>query len=160
MSCNNRHSTIFSRFSTFVLAGLLCFAGSASADISLNAARVGAKDVPKIAEFYKTAFGLQEVQRIPMRDSFEIMLNFGSTVEEAKANSNAQVVLIPTEHVSADDEVAHIIFTVTDIHSVANAIKAAGGEIEREPFEFGKSGIMICMAKDPAGNHIELLQYH
>ena len=30
--------------------------------------------------------------------------------------------------------------------------------LEREPFEFGKTGIFIGMAIDPAGNHVELRQ--
>jgi predicted enzyme related to lactoylglutathione lyase len=31
--------------------------------------------------------------------------------------------------------------------------------MEREPFEYNKTGIWIAMLIDPAGNHIELLQY-
>jgi predicted enzyme related to lactoylglutathione lyase len=38
------------------------------------------------------------------------------------------------------------------------ALKAAGGKMEREPFEFGKTGIWIGMGIDPAGNHFEMIQ--
>ena len=51
-----------------------------------------------------------------------------------------------------------VVLNVTDKKSVVAALKAAGGRMEREPFEFGKTGILIGMAVDPAGNHIELIQ--
>jgi predicted enzyme related to lactoylglutathione lyase len=37
-------------------------------------------------------------------------------------------------------------------------VKAAGGKITREPSTFGNTGIRICMAADPAGNQIEMIQ--
>ncbi len=38
------------------------------------------------------------------------------------------------------------------------AVKAAGGKMDAEPKEFGKTGIMIGMLVDPAGNHVEMIQ--
>jgi predicted enzyme related to lactoylglutathione lyase len=56
------------------------------------------------------------------------------------------------------DDMAHIVFNTTDMTAAVKALKAAGGKMQREPFEYGKTGIFIGLAIDPAGNHIELLQ--
>jgi predicted enzyme related to lactoylglutathione lyase len=56
------------------------------------------------------------------------------------------------------DQVAHLIFDVTEMDSTVAAVKAAGGTVQREPFEFGDTGIRIGIVSDPAGNLVELLQ--
>ena len=38
------------------------------------------------------------------------------------------------------------------------AIKAAGGSMTADPRPFGKTGIMIGIGIDPAGNRIEMIQ--
>jgi|Laugrespbdmm15sn_2_1035079.scaffolds.fasta_scaffold25985_2 predicted enzyme related to lactoylglutathione lyase len=137
---------------------VLC-AGSASAQVSLNSTRVTAADEIATAEFYKQAFGMHEVNRINMAEGHvELMLNFGNNVEEAKANPAAQVVIMHSDAPSIDDPVAHVIFNVDDANATAAAIVAAGGTMEREPFEYANTGIFIGLAIDPAGNHLELLQ--
>ena len=45
------------------------------------------------------------------------------------------------------------------IAKAVSLIEAAGGKVEREPFQYGTTGIWIAMLIDPAGNHIELLQF-
>jgi len=141
-----------------IATGAIVATETMAAGVTLNSARVGAVDVPATATFYKTAFGMQEVQRIPMGKLVEIMLNFGDSVATAKANPSAQVVITPRDSNELKDTMAHVIFNVTDIKATAAAVVAAGGKMTREPFEFGKTGIMIGMATDPAGNAIEMLQ--
>lgn len=126
--------------------------------IKFNAARVTADDVAALGKFYEAAFGLKEVQRLQLPGGIEIMLNFGDTVAAAKANTNPQVVITHRAEKEPRDGVPHVIFDVTDIKTAVAAVKAAGGTFEREPFEFGKSGIFIAIAVDPAGNPVELLQ--
>lgn len=134
-------------------------AAATAGEVTLNAARVTAKDSVAIAQFYQAAFGLKEVQRLQVGKGVEIMLNFGATVDAAKANKNAQVVVMPRDSDSVEDPTAHLIFQVTDMAATVKSIKAAGGRMEREPFEFGKTGIHIGLGQDPAGNHFELLQF-
>jgi predicted enzyme related to lactoylglutathione lyase len=140
-------------------AGAMLAMASAQADISLNAVRVGAKDVATVAKFYQTAFGMWEVQRITAPNMLEIMLNFGANAEAAKAHKGSQVVIMSRAADDGVDTLAHVIFTVTDAAAVVKSVKAAGGKVEREPFEYNKTGIWIAMLIDPAGNHIELLQF-
>jgi predicted enzyme related to lactoylglutathione lyase len=145
-------------FARLGLGAALVMAMSAQAGVSLNATRVGAADVAALEKFYETAFGMQEVQRIQMPKSLEVMLNFGDTVAAAKANPGAQIVILHRESDDQQDKMAHVILNVTDIQATAAAITAAGGKMERAPFVFGNTGITIGLAVDPAGNHIEMLQ--
>ena len=126
--------------------------------ISLNAARVGGKDVAALAKFYQDAFGLKEVTRIELPGMLEIMMNFGNTVEEAKANRAAQIVIMPKSDTDGKDSVSHVVLNVTDIKAVVAAVKAAGGTIAREPANFGDTGMVFGFVADPAGNQIELIQ--
>ena len=147
---------------TRVLAGaattMLLASGVQAAGITFNAGRVTAPDVAATAKFYEAAFGLKEVQRLQLPGAIEVMLNFGDTVDAAKANRNAQVVIMHRDDKEPQDGVAHLIFDVTDVKAVTAAVKTAGGKVHTEPFEFGKSGIMIAVVLDPAGNHVELIQ--
>jgi predicted enzyme related to lactoylglutathione lyase len=139
-------------------AALLMVTGVAQAQVTLNSARVGAEDVAALEKFYMSAFGLQEVNRLPIGPNIEVMLNFGSDVAAAKANPAAQIVIMHRDSDALKDSVPHIIFNVTDINATVAKIKAAGGKMEREPFAFGNGGMMIGIAVDPAGNQIELIQ--
>jgi predicted enzyme related to lactoylglutathione lyase len=142
---------------TLVLSSALPLS-AAPAGVSLNAARVGAVDVAADAKFYQAAFGLQEVRRFEFPGGIEILMNFGSTVDAAKANTASQIVIMQRKADTADDTIPHLIFNVTDINATVTALKAAGGKMDGEPREFGKTGIMIGMAMDPAGNRIEMIQ--
>ena len=132
--------------------------GTAGAGVTLNAARVGAEDVPALAKFYESAFGLKEVNRLKMPNAVEIMMNFGATMDAAKTSTAAQIVIMHRDSDALKDSVPHLIFNVTDMKATVAAIKAAGGSVDREPQPFGNSGIVIGLAKDPAGNRIELIQ--
>ncbi len=144
-----------------ILAGacaMFALAGGAQAGVTLNAARVGAEDVAALARFYESAFGLQEVNRLEFPGMLEIMLNFGDTVAAAKANPGAQIVIMHRASNAIADPVPHLILDVTDIAATGAAVKAAGGSMDGEPRPFGKSGMVIGFAVDPAGNRIELIQ--
>ena len=137
----------------------LFFTNSAQAEVTLNAARVGAVDVPALAEFYKTAFGLHEVNRLEFPGVVEIMLNSGADADAARANRNAQVVIMSRESDEVQDAVPHLIFSVTDINAAAASVKDAGGKLDGDPQQFGDSGIFLVFGADPAGNRFELLQF-
>ena len=136
----------------------LLLSGVAQAAVTLNSARVGAEDVAALEKFYISAFGLQEVNKLQLGQQIEVMLNFGATVEAAKANTAAQIVIMHRDSNALADAVPHLIFNVTDMAATVSAIKAAGGKMQREPSGFGNTGIMIGIAVDPAGNLIELIQ--
>ena len=145
------------RLTTIASAALLVCA-SAHAQVSLNSIRVAAKDTVALATFYKAAFGMQEVNRIDVPGGPEIFVNFGGTVDAAKANKSEPVVLMHRDADDVKDPIAHVIFNVTDMTATVAAIKAAGGTMTGEPRPFRNTGIVIGIAIDPAGNRIELIQ--
>jgi predicted enzyme related to lactoylglutathione lyase len=149
----------FVRLTTiFGLTAALIGTAQAAGGVTLNAARVGAVDVAATAKFYEAAFGLQEVNRLEFRNQLEIMLNFGDSVAAAKANPNAQVVIMHRESNELKDPVPHLILNVMDVAATAAAVKAAGGTMAGDPRPFGNTGLVIGFAVDPAGNRIELIQ--
>jgi len=136
----------------------LLVATSATAQVTLNSVRVGAKDTEALAKFYKAAFGMQETNRINAPGGPEIFVNFGATVDAAKANKAEPVVLMHRDSDDLKDSIPHIIFNVKDMKATVAALTAAGGKMDGEPRPYGTTGIVIGMAIDPAGNRIELIQ--
>jgi predicted enzyme related to lactoylglutathione lyase len=102
---------------------------------------------------------MHEVQRITTPQFLEIMLDFGATVDAAKANAGADVVIMQRDADDGQDTMAHVVLTVTNMDAVVAAVRAAGGKMERDPFAYGTTGIRIGMGIDPAGNHFELIQF-
>ena len=140
------------------LAVALLLAGVASSQVTLNSVRVGAKDTAAVAKFYQTAFGMQEVNRIDAPGGPEIFVNFGATVDAAKANKNGPIVIMHRDSDDVKDPIAHVIFNVKDMAATVAAIKTAGGSMAGEPRPFRNTGVVIGIAIDPAGNRIEMIQ--
>jgi predicted enzyme related to lactoylglutathione lyase len=144
--------------SALALSSLLLFASAAHAQVTLNSVRVGAKDTVAVAKFYEAAFGMQEVNRIGAPTGPEIFVNFGGTIEAAKANKSNPIVIMHRDSDEIKDPVPHIILNVKDMASTVSAIKAAGGSMAGDPRPFRNTGTVIGIGMDPAGNRIELIQ--
>jgi predicted enzyme related to lactoylglutathione lyase len=145
-------------FTVLMTASFLALAGAARAQVTLNSVRIGAADTVALAKFYQAAFGMQEVNRIEIPGGPEIFVNFGATVEAAKANKGLSVVIMHRDSDATKDPIPHVIFNVTNMTATVAAIKAAGGSVDGEPRPFRNTGIVIGMAVDPAGNRVELIQ--
>ena len=142
---------------TAIFAGLL-LSGGAHAQVSLDSVRIEAKDTVALAKFYREAFGMQEVSRIENPGGTEIFVNFGATVDAAKANKSPQMILFHRDSDDVKDPTTHVIFSVKNMASAVAAVKAAGGTMTRDPRPFGNTGIVLGFAMDPVGNRIELIQ--
>ena len=140
------------------ISAALLLAGAAHAQVFLDSVRIAAKDTVALAKFYQAAFGMQEVNRIENPGGTEVFVNFGTTVEAAKANKMPLMVLFHRDSDDVKDPVPHIIFQVKDMAATVAAVKAAGGTMTGDPRPFRNSGIVIGFAIDPAGNRIELIQ--
>lgn len=142
------------RLACAALAAAMCCSAWA-ADISLGAMRVAAKDVPALAKFYQTAFGMHEVGRLKLGKGEDFILNFGADAAAAKASSAPQFIVMQREADTDADTVPHVIFYVADIKAVSAAVVAAGGKMG-QPIAF--NGMQIAFGNDPAGNRFELIQ--
>ena len=140
------------------ISAALLLAGAAHAQVSLDSVRVAAKDTIALAKFYQAAFGMQEVSRIVNPGGTEVFVNFGDTVEAAKANKNPQMILFHRDSDDLKDPIPHVIFAVKDMAATVAAVKAAGATMTGDPRPFGKTGTVLGFAVDPAGNRIELIQ--
>src|SRR5947209_6113924 len=143
---------------TLTLATVLLACASAEAQVTLNSVRIAAKDTVAVSKFYEAAFGMHEVNRIDVPGGPEVFVNFGATVEAAKANKSGPVVIMHRDSDEVKDPIAHVIFNVTDMTSTVAAVKAAGGTMTSDPRPFRDTGIVIGIAIDPAGNRVELIQ--
>jgi len=140
------------------ISAALLLSGAAHAQVTLNSVRIGAKDSVGLAKFYQSAFGMQEVNRIAGGGGPEVFVNFGATVESAKANKSEPIVIMHRDSDDLKDPIAHVILNVKDMAATVASIKAAGGSMTGDPRPFGNTGIVIGIAIDPAGNRIELIQ--
>jgi predicted enzyme related to lactoylglutathione lyase len=148
--------TIYS--TAILLSATLLLASAADAQVTLNSVRIGAKDTVALAKFYQTAFGMQEVNRINAAGGPEVFVNFGATIEGAKANKSEPIVIMHRDSDDIKDPIAHVILNVKDMAATVASIKAAGGSMTGDPRPFGNTGVVIGIAIDPAGNRIEMIQ--
>jgi predicted enzyme related to lactoylglutathione lyase len=140
------------------VAAALLLVDAARGQVTLNSVRVGAQDPAALAKFYEAAFGMWEVNRINAPGGPEIFVNFGGTIDAAKANKSEPIVIAHGDSDDSKDPIAHVILNVTDMAATVSALKAAGGSMAGDPRAFGNTGILIGIAIDPAGNRIELIQ--
>lgn len=146
------------RYTAGMAISALLIASAAHAQMSLDSVRIAAKDTIALAKFYQAAFGMQEVNRVVNPGGTEVFVNFGATVEAAKANKSPLMILYHRDSDDVKDPVPHVIFAVKDMAAAVAAIKAAGGTVARDPRPFGDTGTILGFAVDPAGNRIELVQ--
>ncbi len=137
---------------TLLLASAMC------GQVTLNSVRIGAKDSVALAKFYQAAFGMQEVNRIDAAGGPEVFVNFGATIESAKANKSEPIVIMHRDSDDIKDPIAHVILNVKDMKATVASIKAAGGSMAGDPRPYGNTGMVIGIAIDPAGNRLELIQ--
>ena len=140
------------------VSATLLLASATRAQVTLNSVRIGAKDTVSLAKFYQAAFGMQEVNRIDTPGGPEIFVNFGATIDAAKAIKSEPIVIMHRDSDDLKDPIAHLILNVKDMAATVAAIRAAGGSMAGDARPFRNTGIVIGIAIDPAGNRLELIQ--
>jgi len=152
--------TLMQRIFTTAIAvsATLLLASAAHAQVTLNSVRIGAKDTVSLAKFYQAAFGMQEVNRIDTPGGPEIFVNFGATIDAAKAIKSEPIVIMHRDSDDLKDPIAHLILNVKDMAATVAAIRAAGGSMAGDARPFRNTGVVIGIAIDPAGNRLELIQ--
>jgi len=119
----------------------------------LGATGIGVSDLKRSADFYIRALGMKQTQTFKLPYMDEIVLSH---------EGRSAIVLMHWTDGSArnyKDLPIKLVFYVTDPKAVAAQIRAAGGEITREPEPLPTLGnAMVGLGKDPDGYVIELLQ--
>ena len=152
------HYTTAITVSALLLLAMAAPAQVAPAQVKLDSVRIGAKDSVALEKFFQAAFTMQEVNRISTPSGPEVFVNFGATVDAAKANKSEPIVIMHRDSDDVKDPIAHVILNVKDMAATVAAVKAAGGSMAGDPRPFGNTGLVIGIAIDPAGNRLELIQ--
>src|SRR5262249_8541303 len=142
---------------TIAVYAALLLASSARAQVTLNSVRIGAQDTVALAKFYQTAFGMQEVNRIDTPGGPEIFVNFGATIDAAKANKAEPIVIMHRDSDELKDPIAHVIFNVKDMAATDAAIKAPGGVRAGGPPAVMNTGGDIGSVIHPGGKRVGII---
>lgn len=119
----------------------------------LTAVGIGVSDLEKSEAFYRDVLGMQRQQVFKLDYMDEVML--------AHEGRNAVILMHYTDGSKPNyrDNPVKLVFYVADPVALAGRIRAAGLEITREPAPIETlGGAVICLAKDPDGYVIELIQ--
>jgi predicted enzyme related to lactoylglutathione lyase len=131
----------------------------AQADNVVLAVRLSANDVPALAKFYQTTFGLKEIDHVG-EPSTEIIMRYGTSMDAAKAGSSPEFLVAKRDAGVNVDQMAHAIFHVSDIAATLAAARAAGATMmgDAASVPIGGAPIKIATIADPEGNVLELME--
>jgi hypothetical protein len=97
------------------------------------------------------------VQRIEQPTFLELMLDFGATVEAAKANNNGDLVIMQRASDDVKDELPHVVFNHRHGRHGGGTEGPLAARWNVSPSSSARP-IWIGMGIDPAGNHFEMIQ--
>jgi len=122
-------------------------------DDFLTAVGIGVSDLDRSEAFYRDVLGMKRTGTFHLDYMDEVML--------AHEGRSAVVLMHYTDGSNRNyrDNPVKLVFYVTDPVGLAGKIKADGLEVTHEPTpNAGMGGAVICLAKDPDGYVIELIQ--
>jgi lactoylglutathione lyase len=125
-----------------------------SSPVSLTAVGIGVADLDRSTRYYEEVLGMKKVRTFEVEDMNEVAL-----VHEG--GSNAVLLMHYTDGSARNyqDNPVKLVFYVADPAAIAAKVKAAGLEVTLEPTPLDiVGGAVVCLAKDPDGYMIELIQ--
>jgi lactoylglutathione lyase len=115
-------------------------------------------DLPAMAEFYKSVFGLKEVMRV--QDAIagqaidEVILSASGQMEP----SSSFVLLKFVDQAPPKSSDSILGFITSDLDDLLQRLQGAGGTIAQETRTMAELGLRVAFAKDPEGRLLELVQ--
>ena len=122
-------------------------------DDFLTAVGIGVSDLARSEAFYRDVLGMKRTGTFHLDYMDEVML--------AHEGRSAVVLMHYTDGSARNyqDNPVKLVFYVTDPAAIAAKVRAAGLEVTREPAPIESlGGAVVCLAKDPDGYVIELIQ--
>ena len=119
----------------------------------LTAVGIGVADLERSTRYYEQVLGMTKLRTLEVEYMDEVML--------AHEGRNAVVLMHYTDGSvrNYQDNPVKLVFYVTDPAAIAAKVKAAGLEVILEPAPLEiMGGAVVCLAKDPDGYTIELIQ--
>ncbi|HEY2706469.1 MAG TPA: VOC family protein [Caulobacteraceae bacterium] len=119
----------------------------------LTAVGIGVADLDRSTAFYRDVLGMKVMQTFKVEYMDEVML--------AHEGRNAVVLMHYTDGSERNyaNNPVKLVFYVVDPAPIVAKVKSAGLEVTREPAPIESlGGAVVCLAKDPDGYTIELIQ--
>lgn len=114
-------------------------------------------DLPAMANFYQSVFGLRQVMRVQEdlagEPIDEIIL---SPTGEMMPGSFILLKFVDRQPPAASDSI--LGFITDDLVALLQRVRANGGTVVQEPRTMAELGIKVGFAKDPEGRLLELVQ--
>ncbi len=117
--------------------------------------RVG--DLDRSIKFYTEVLGMQLLRKNDFPDGKFTLAFLGYGPEETHTVLELTHNWDVTEY-DLGDAYGHIALGVEDIYKACDTIKAAGGEVVREPGPMKHGTTVIAFIKDPDGYKVELIE--
>ncbi|UXI00371.1 lactoylglutathione lyase [Photobacterium sp. TY1-4] len=117
--------------------------------------RVG--DLDRAIEFYTDVMGMKLLRKHD-NEAYKYTLAFVGYSDESEGAVIELTYNWGTTEYDMGNAFGHIAIGVEDIYATCDAIKAAGGNITREPGPVKGGTTHIAFVKDPDGYQIELIQ--
>ena len=117
--------------------------------------RVG--DLDRSIEFYTKVLGMQLLRRNDYPDGEFTLAFLGYGPEETHTVLELTYNWGVSEY-ELGDAYGHIALGVEDIYKACDTIRAAGGEVIREPGPMKHGKTVIAFIKDPDGYKVELIE--
>ncbi|MEJ2763229.1 lactoylglutathione lyase [Photobacterium sp. MCCC 1A19761] len=117
--------------------------------------RVG--DLDRAIEFYTDVMGMKLLRKHD-NEAYKYTLAFVGYSDESEGAVIELTYNWGTTEYEMGTAFGHIAIGVEDIYATCDAIKAAGGNITREPGPVKGGTTHIAFVKDPDGYQIELIQ--
>jgi predicted enzyme related to lactoylglutathione lyase len=119
----------------------------------LTAVGIGVSDLDRSIAFYRDVLGMQQTQLFKLAYMDEVVMSH--------QGRSAVLLMHYTDGRATNygNLPMKLVFYVTDVHAVAGKVRASGQAITHEPApNASNGGTVICMAEDPDGYVIELMQ--
>lgn len=114
-------------------------------------------DLERALHFYTTVLGMRLLRRKDYPDG-RFTLAFVGYQDESEGAVLELTWNWDTHGYELGDAYGHIALGVDDVYAACERIRAAGGEIVREPGPMKHGRTVLAFVKDPDGYKIELLQ--
>lgn len=113
-------------------------------------------DLERSIEFYTSVLGMSLLRRKDYPDGrFTLaFLGYGPEAESACLELTHNW---DTDHYELGEGYGHIALAVDDVYAACERIRAAGGQISREPGPMKHGSTILAFVRDPDGYAIELL---
>lgn len=114
-------------------------------------------DLERALHFYTTVLGMRLLRRKDYPDG-RFTLAFVGYQDESDGAVIELTWNWDTHAYDLGDAYGHVALGVEDVYAACERIRAAGGEIVREPGPMKHGRTVLAFVKDPDGYKIELLQ--